>query len=85
MAIPMRKKLLESFENLPPERQKELLDFAEFLKGKAKMTPSKKKKDAFKKLEKLEGILKDYCQDMSSVELQHKIGEFLEKKYVSHR
>ena len=65
--------LKEKIDQLPPEYQKEVIDFIDFLlekrvKGKVKKTPFK-----------WAGAIKDLKDRYTSVELQHRISELRAK------
>lgn len=65
---------ISDFENLPKHIQRQLIEYAEFLKSKYmtnKKSPTKRDKFSFS----WENGLKDLKKDYSSVELQHKINE----------
>ncbi|OGI06751.1 MAG: hypothetical protein A3I68_08390 [Candidatus Melainabacteria bacterium RIFCSPLOWO2_02_FULL_35_15] len=64
----IQKKIL----NLPPDEQKEVIDFIEFLEQKN----NKEKREKTSMTFEWEGGLKDLKEKYTSVELQHKINEW---------
>lgn len=64
------KELQELLEELPPNLQKEVRDFAEFLLEKSKKKPEGAPHFQWA------GALKDLCDQYTSVELQHKASDW---------
>jgi galactose-1-phosphate uridylyltransferase len=64
------KELQELLEELPPNLQKEVLDFAEFLLEKSKKRPEGAPHFQWA------GALKDLREQYTSVELQHKASDW---------
>jgi len=65
---------ISDFENLPEHMQRQLIEYAEFLKSKYKTkknSPDSKEKFSFSWENGLKNLKKDY----SSVDLQHKIND----------
>lgn len=64
------KELQELLEELPPNLQQEVLDFAEFLLEKSKKRPEEAPRFQWA------GALKDLRNQYTSVELQHKASDW---------
>jgi len=74
-------KLLNNFRSLAENQKKELFNFLFFIKFHQK-TEFKQQKFKVNLLD-FEGIMKNKTK-LNAIELQHKVKDFWEEKYVSH-